>query len=283
MVPRIQARAVIPTVPDNTKSRGPSEKEFPWWLLVAGTIAIALGIAILVTPIYGQVFATVSQGIWITVWVSLLAFLLASALGLLLAVMSLSDHIAIRQTARFYVEIVRGIPLLVLLFYIAFVGAPAAIWLWNFVTQPLQSAGLLDPLQVRDFSLLWRAIIALMLAYAAFLAEIFRAGIQAVDKGQIEAAKALGLKRFQRFRLIVMPQAIRTILPPYGNDFISMVKDSSLVSVLGVVDVTQMGKVYASGSFRFFETYSVVAYIYLVLTISLSLGLRWLERRLNRR
>ena len=283
MVPRIQARAVIPTVPDNTKSRGPSEKDFPWWLLVAGTIAIALGIAILVTPIYGQVFATVSQGIWITVWVSLLAFLLASALGLLLAAMSLSDHIAIRQTARFYVEIVRGIPLLVLLFYIAFVGAPAAVWLWNFVTQPLQSAGLLDPLQVRDFSLLWRAIIALMLAYAAFLAEIFRAGIQAVDKGQIEAAKALGLKRFERFRLIVMPQAIRTILPPYGNDFISMVKDSSLVSVLGVVDVTQMGKVYASGSFRFFETYSVVAYIYLVLTISLSLGLRWLERRLNRR
>ena len=154
-------------------------------------------------------------------------------------------------------------PLLVLLFYIAFVGAPAAVALWNFVTQPLQSGGLLDPLQVRDFSLLWRAIIALMLAYAAFLAEIFRAGIQAVDKGQIEAAKALGLKRFQRFRLIVMPQAIRTILPPYGNDFISMVKDSSLVSVLGVVDVTQMGKVYASGSFRFFETYSVVAYIYL--------------------
>ncbi|WP_410010685.1 amino acid ABC transporter permease [Phyllobacterium zundukense] len=274
----------MPTVPDNTKNRGPSAKnDFPWWLLVAGTIAVALGIAILVSPIYGQVFTTVSQGIWITIWVSLLAFFLASALGLLLAVMSLSDHIAIRQTARFYVEIVRGIPLLVLLFYIAFVGAPAAVWLWNFMTQPLQAAGLLDPLQVRDFSLLWRAIIALMLAYAAFLAEIFRAGIQAVDKGQIEAAKALGLKRFQRFRLIVMPQAIRTILPPYGNDFISMVKDSSLVSVLGVVDVTQMGKVYASGSFRFFETYSIVAYIYLVLTISLSLGLRWLERRLNRR
>ena len=271
-------------MPDNTKSRGPSEKsDFPWWLLVAGMIAVALGIAILISPIYGQVFTTVSQGIWITVWVSLLAFFLASAFGLLLAVMSLSEHVAVRQIARFYVEIVRGIPLLVLLFYIAFVGAPAAVWLWNFMTQPLQAAGLLDPLQVRDFSLLWRAIIALMLAYAAFLAEIFRAGIQAVDKGQIEAAKALGLKRFQRFRLIVMPQAIRTILPPYGNDFISMVKDSSLVSVLGVVDVTQMGKVYASGSFRFFETYSIVAYIYLVLTISLSLGLRWLERRLNRR
>jgi len=259
-----------------------AKPDFPWWLVVAGTIAIALGIAILISPIYGQVFTTVSQGIWITVWVSLLAFCLASVLGLALAVMSLSDHIAIRQAARFYVEVVRGVPLLVLLFYIAFVGAPALVALWNFLSQPLQSAGLIEPALVRDFSLLWRAIIALMLAYAAFLAEIFRAGIQAVDKGQIEAAKALGLTRLQRFRLIVMPQAIRTILPPYGNDFISMVKDSSLVSVLGVVDVTQMGKVYASGSFRFFETYSVVAYIYLLLTISLSLALRWIERRLGR-
>ena len=268
---------------DNAQKRKPSEKkDFPWWLLVAVAIAIVLGIAILVSPIYGQVFATVSQGIWITVWVSLLAFFLASAFGLLLAVMSLSDHIAVRQVARFYVEIVRGIPLLVLLFYIAFVGAPAVVALWNFLTQPLQSAGIFEPMMVRDFSLLWRAIIALMLAYAAFLAEIFRAGIQSVDKGQIEAAKAVGLKRFQRFRLIIMPQAIRTILPPYGNDFISMVKDSSLVSVLGVVDVTQMGKVYASGSFRFFETYSVVAYVYLILTISLSLGLRWVERRMGR-
>lgn len=258
-------------------------KDFPWWLAVAAAIAVALGIAILVSDIYGQVFSTVSQGIWITIWVSLLAFLLASGLGLLLALMSLSEHMVLRQTARFYVEIVRGIPLLVLLFYIAFVGAPAVVALWNFLTHPLQSAGLFEPLQVRDFSLLWRAIIALTLAYAAFLAEIFRAGIQAVDAGQIEAAKALGLKRFQRFRLIVMPQALRTILPPYGNDFISMVKDSSLVSVLGVVDVTQMGKVYASGSFRFFETYSVVAYVYLILTMSLSLGLRWLEARLNDR
>ena len=111
---------------------------------------------------------------------------------------------------------------------------------------------------------------------------MFRAGIQSVDKGQIEAAKALGLSRYQRFRLVVFPQAIRIILPPLGNDFVAMVKDSSLVSVLGVADITQMGKIYASGSFRFFETYSIVAYIYLILTIGLSLALRALERRLRR-
>jgi polar amino acid transport system permease protein len=121
-----------------------------------------------------------------------------------------------------------------------------------------------------------------MIGYSAFIAEVFRAGILAVEKGQIEAAEALGLKKWQRFRLIVFPQAMRTILPPLGNDFVAMVKDSSLVSVLGVADITQMGKVYAAGSFRFFETYSIVAYIYLILTIGLSLALRRLEKRLGR-
>ncbi len=154
--------------------------------------------------------------------------------------------------------------------------------LWNWLATPLRDAGLAGELVVRDVSLLWRAILALMFGYGAFIAEIFRAGILAVDAGQIEAAKALGLTRLQRFRLIVLPQAIRTILPPLGNDFVAMVKDSSLVSVLGVADMTQMGKVYAAGSFRFFETYSIVAYVYLLMTVSLSLALRRLEQRLRK-
>lgn len=152
---------------------------------------------------------------------------------------------------------------------------------WNFLTSPLQEAGLLSELRVRDISVMWRAIISLTIGYSAFIAEVFRAGILAVDEGQIEAAQALGLSRWQRFRLIIMPQALRTILPPLGNDFVAMVKDSSLVSVLGVADLTQMGKVYASGSFRFFETYSIVVYLYLLLTVGLSLALRALERRLR--
>jgi polar amino acid transport system permease protein len=231
--------------------------------------------------IYTQVFRTVAKGIGITVFVTVTGFALASALGLLLAVMGLSRAKVLRQTARFYVEIIRGIPILVLLFYIAFVGAPAFVAAWNFVTSPLQSAGLIDPMVVRDFSLLWRAIIALTIGYSAFLSEVFRAGILSVEKGQIEAAKALGLGGWLRFRLVIFPQAIKTILPPLGNDFVAMVKDSSLVSVLGVADITQMGKVYASGSFRFFETYSIVAYIYLIMTVSLSLALRALEKRLR--
>ena len=121
-----------------------------------------------------------------------------------------------------------------------------------------------------------------MLAYAAFLAEIFRAGLQAVDQGQIEAAEALGLKRWAIFRLIQGPQALRIILPPYGNDFVSMIKDSALVSALGVQDITQLGKVYSASTFKFFETYNIVAFLYLVMTISLSLLIRLLEKRLRR-
>lgn len=258
------------------------EGDYPWWLVALVVIALALAGVIIANDLYRQVFGVVVKGLWVTIFVTLVAFLLATLLGLGIALMALSENKALRQIARFYTEVIRGVPILVLLFYIAFVGAPALVVVINVVISPLVAAGYAEPMLVRDLSLMWRAIIALMIGYSAFIAEVFRAGIQSVDKGQVEAAKALGLSRFQRFRLVVFPQAVRAILPPLGNDFVAMVKDSSLVSVLGVADITQMGKVYASGSFRFFETYSIVAYVYLILTIGLSLGLRGLERRLRR-
>ncbi|SFO41175.1 polar amino acid transport system permease protein [Mesorhizobium sp. NFR06] len=264
-------------------ARSTTKPDFPWWLAAAAVLALAAALAIASSDLYGEVFATVAKGIGITVFVTGVAFALASALGLGIALMALSGSPWLRQIARFYVEIIRGVPILVLLFWIAFAGAPAFVAAWNALTAPLQSAGLMGELLVRDVSLLWRAVMALTIGYSAFISEVFRAGIQSVEKGQIEAAKALGLSRVQRFRLIVFPQATRTILPPLGNDFVAMVKDSSLVSVLGVADITQMGKVYAAGSFRFFETYSIVAYIYLILTVGLSLALRALEQRLRRR
>lgn len=260
----------------------PAGEDFPYWLVALGALGLLAGALIAANGLYAQIFLAVSRGVSTTIFVTLTGFCLASALGLVLAVMALSRSLVLRQVARFYVEIVRGVPILVLLFYIAFVGAPAFVVAFNWLAGPLQSAGLFEPMGVRDFPLVWRAILALTIGYSAFLAEIFRAGIQAVEAGQIEAAKALGLTGWQRFRLIVMPQAVRTVLPPLGNDFVAMVKDSSLVSVLGVADLTQMGKVYASGSFRFFETYSIVAYVYLILTVGLSLALRRLERRLRR-
>ncbi len=253
-------------------------REFPWWLVVACALGGWIGYRILSDEIYAQVLDTLSKGIGITIFVTLVGFFLASALGLALAVALLSRHVVLRQAARFYVEIVRGVPILVLLLYVAFVFAPALVAGWNWLAGHLGA----EPLRTRDFTLLWRAVMALTIGYSAFIAEVFRAGLQSIDRGQIEAAEALGLSGWQRFRLIVFPQALRTILPPLGNDFVAMVKDSSLVSVLGVLDVTQLGKVTAAGNFRYFETYNVVAVIYLVMTIGLSLMLRQVERWLRR-
>ncbi len=251
--------------------------DFPYWLLVAATLGLYLAYRVATDELYTQVITIVSKGMWLTIFVTVVTFLMASAFGLLLAVGSLSRFVIFRQLARFYIEIVRGIPILVLLFYIAFVAAPALVVAINWVIEPLG----FDAMRTRDLSMMWKAILALTIGYSAFIAEVFRAGIQSVEQGQIEAAKALGLNGWQRFRHIVFPQAIRTILPPLGNDFIALIKDSSLVSVLGVADITQLGKIYAAGSFRFFETYNIVAYVYLMMTVTLSLGLRRLERKMR--
>ncbi|MCO4841790.1 MAG: amino acid ABC transporter permease [Yoonia sp.] len=262
---------MIPTSPD--------DRDFPWWLLAVVTIGLWMFAQVLTDETYAGVLQILQKGIWTTIYVTVIAYTLACILGLLLALAGMSRWLVLRQIARFYVEIVRGIPIIVLLLYVAFVLAPAMVLAWNWCMGWLG----LDPIRTRDFSLLWRAVIALTIAYSSFLAEVFRAGLQSVDKGQIEAAEALGLSGWQRFRHIVFPQALRTILPPLGNDFVAMVKDSSLVSVLGVTDITQLGKVTAAGNFRYFETYNVVALVYLTMTISLSLVLRNFERRMRQR
>lgn len=253
------------------------DDDFPYWLVLLVGVGLYLFWQVVANELYAQVLRTLIRGIGITIFVTLVAFSLACAAGLGLALMALSRSIVLRQIARVWVEVIRGIPIIVLLLYVAFVLAPSLVVFWNWLTAPLG----FEPWRTRDVSLLWRAVIALTIAYSAFLSEVFRAGLQSVDRGQIEAAGALGLNRRQCFRHIVFPQAFRTILPPLGNDFVAMVKDSSLVSVLGVSDVTQLGKVMAAGNFRYFETYNVVALVYLTMTITLSLVLRRVERRLR--
>ncbi len=255
------------------------EDDFPWWLVILALTGAFLFVPIATSDIYSAALSALSKGIWITIGVAVVAYLGACLIGLGLAVMTLSRHLILRQIARLYIEVMRGVPIIVLLLYVAFVLAPGMVWLVNQALAPFD----LPPLRTRDFPLLSRAVIALMLAYSAFLAEIFRAGLQAVDKGQIEAAQALGLNGWQRFRHITFPQAFRLILPPLGNDFVAMVKDSSLVAVLGVTDVAQLAKVTAAGNFRYFETYNVAALIYLTMTITLSLILRRIEMHLRAR
>lgn len=255
--------------------------DFPFWLLAIALLGVLALWAIVADQSYAQIFRALSGGMLTTLWVTLVAFFLAILLGLGVALMRTSGNPVLVQIATFYTELVRGIPILVFLFYVAFVGAPAIIAGANWLTAPLQAAGWMPPLTVRNFDLTWRAIVALTVCYSAFLAEIFRAGIEAVPIGQIEAARALGLRRWHIARHVVAPQAFRVILPPLGNDFVSMVKDSALVSALGVQDITQIGKVYSASTFKFFETYNVVAFLYLTMTISLSLIVRMIERRLK--
>ena len=257
--------------------------EFPYWLLVAIFLAVLFTWLFVADGKYSLIFAALRKGVFTTVWVSAVAFALACIVGLVVAVAKRSRLRVVREVATFYVEIVRGIPVLVLLFYVAFVGAPAMVWAWNAALAWPIAAGLLPGLTIRGFDMTARAIFALTVSYSAFLSEIFRAGIESVPKPQVEGAYALGLKRGVTLRFVVLPQAIRTVLPPLGNDFVAMIKDSALVSALGVQDITQLGKVYSASTFLFFETYNVVAFLYLVMTIGLSLLVRGLEARLKRR
>lgn len=260
-------------------NRNAKPADFPWWLVALGALMLWILGGILSDDYYRAALVMLSNGIGITVLVSVCAYFGACLLGLGLAMMAMSGRIWLRQIARFYIEVMRGIPIMVLLLYVAFALTPLLVAGVNSL------GGLFgaEPVTTRDFPLLWRAVLALILAYAAFLAEIFRSGIEAVGSGQNEAAQALGLTRWQRFRLVVFPQAFRLILPPLGNDFIAMVKDSSLVAVLGVTDIAQLAKVLSAKNFRYMETYNVAALLYLTMTIGLSLGLRALERRLKSR
>ena len=252
------------------------EKDFPWWLVILAVTGLWLLYEIWSDEVYKASLKALSKGLWVTLGVAVVAYLGACLMGLGLAVMGMSKHLILRQAARLYIEVMRGVPIIVLLLYVAFVLAPAVVSGVNWLAGD-------ELIRTRDVPLLWRAVFALMLAYSAFLAEIFRAGLQAVDKGQIEAAMSLGLNGWQRFRHVRFPQAFRLILPPLGNDFVAMVKDSSLVAVLGVSDVAQLAKVTAAGNFRYFETYNVAAFLYLFMTISLSLILRRFETRMRER
>jgi polar amino acid transport system permease protein len=241
---------------------------------------------LLTNPDYTVIFQAVLQGVGVTIKVTLISFALAVILGLVVGLARVSNRRLVYEVSSFYVEIIRGVPMLVLLYYVVFAGAPAIVNAINFIGITLRNLGILPGLGdsmaemgVRQIDFTMRVIIALTIGYSAFLAEIFRAGIQSIERGQTEAARSLGMTYWQSMRHVILPQAIRRVLPPLGNDFIAMLKDSSLVSVMGVADITYQGKVYAASTFKFFETYNVVGYLYLVMTIGLALLVRYLEKR----
>lgn len=258
----------------------------PFWLIAIVGLGVYLLFAILDNVQYTVIFNAVRQGIDTTISVTAIAFGGAIVLGLIVGLLRLSKVRFLQEIVTFYVEIVRGVPMLVLLYYIVFVGAPGLVDLINWIGVQFSGLGLnaigepLARFSVRDMGFQARAILALIIGYSAFLSEVFRAGIESVSRGQREAAASVGLNSWQTMRFIVLPQAVRRVLPPLGNNFIAMLKDSALVSVVGVQDITRLGNTYATSTFQFLPTYNVVAFFYLAMTIGLSLLVRAMERRM---
>ena len=199
------------------------------------------------------------QGAGITISVSLLSFALALVLGLLLGLGRISRVGPVRVMSACYIQFIRGTPLLLQLFFIYYVLPYAGVLLSPFLS----------------------GVIGLSINYAAYMAEVFRAGIQAIPKGQWEASAALGMSRKLLMRRIIVPQAIRIIIPPLGNFFVSIFKDSALVSVITLRDLTFTAEILAAATFKHFEIFAMVAAIYLAISYPTAKLVEWVERRLE--
>jgi polar amino acid transport system permease protein len=229
-----------------------------WRVAFFGAIISFIALLVFKPDPYLSIIKFVPDGILITFQVTIESILLALVIGLFTGLGRISKNRFINGIASLYVEVIRGIPLLVQLFYIYYALA-------KFVNLP-------DMLS---------AVIAMAVCYGAYMGEVFRAGIQAIPKGQMEAARSLGMTSSQAMLYVILPQAIRTILPPVGNEFVALLKDSSLVSILAVSDLLRRGREYASETFTYFETYTVIALVYLIITLFFSKLISIMEDRVN--
>jgi polar amino acid transport system permease protein len=198
------------------------------------------------------------KGLWITFQITAVSMVLAFALGLITAIFRLSDSLAARAVAWSYLEMIRNTPLLIQLFFIYFVISP-----------------------VVDISAFTSAVLALSLFEGAYISEIFRSGIVSIDRGQWEAAHSLGMNTYETYRYVILPQAVRRVLPPLTSQTISLIKDSALVSTIAIYDLTMQGQAIIAETFLTFEIWFTVAAIYLVVTGALSFGVHALEARLK--
>ncbi len=200
-----------------------------------------------------------------TIKLSLLAAIISIFLGLIVVLPGLSKNIYLRFFSRAYVEFIRAIPLLPMLFWV-FYGLPII----------LNSFGL--NVNIDAF---WGAVLTLAISDSAFTAEIYRAGIQSIGKGQTEASKSIGLNYFQTMRYVILPQAIRRILPPLANQFIYIVKMSAFASVIGMQELTRRANEIVVTEYRPLEVYTLLIFEYLILVLAISYGVRWLEKKMG--
>lgn len=223
-----------------------------------------------------------NEGLWLTIIITFSAYGLALVIGLIVGLFRVSSNPVLYHLSTVYVEFVRGVPLIVLLVVFAFVIAPQVREAGGIVGDTFTWIfDQLNKIEVRILgydSLLSEAVLGLAVGYGAFLAEVFRAGIQSIPKGQMEASRGLGMSYMQSMRHVILPQAVRVVLPPIGNDFIAMLKDTSLVIVLALPDLFQRGRGYASDTFQYIDVYTVVALYYICMTLFLSILVRLIER-----
>jgi polar amino acid transport system permease protein len=248
-----------------------SLRQDPWWWLVAAVAALIVLLVILWPVPFRQIVLFARDGILVTILVTVTSYVLILVVGLLGGLGRISKNKLIRGIASLYVEVVRGIPLLVQLigWYFASPVIIHKLGLW-LNSQPL--------IEYRANPIV-TAIVAITVCYGAYMSEIVRSGIQSVPKSQMEAARSLGMSHFQAMRHVVLPQAFRVILPPMGNEFISLLKDSSLVSVVAVADLTRRGREFMAAHFNPIETWLMVALLYLIMTIVAARVVSYIEKR----
>ena len=267
-------------------------RSYPWWAIGLVVVGLALLYMILTDVNYRETFFFILPGVVVTLRITLLGYALAVFLGLLIGIGRTSKNPLIFNLSTLYVEVFRGIPMLVQILYMAYVVIPAVVRFGRFLGQwgETWAAGVpvlgalfawLAGWNIQNFSLEVRAILALGIGYAAYEAEVFRAGIQSIHKGQWEAAYSLGMTYFQTLRLVILPQAVRRVLPPLGNDLVAMLKDTSLVTVIAVREITQLARLRRAATFRPAEAFNILAYLYLSMTLSLSSLVRYIERRMR--
>lgn len=254
-------------------------RHFPWWAVIMITgLAIAF-VAMMGNPQYRDALnfiirpptstemafgIDVRNGLMMTLVTTVVAYLIALIFGLFLGVMRVSKNPILFHASTLYVELMRGVPMLVLIIWIGFVVVP-------FLR--LQAGDNFPLSNVQG------AILGLGFGYAAYLAEVYRSGIESISHGQMEAARSLGMGYFQAMRYVILPQAIRRVVPPLANDLVALLKDSALVSVVAVPEILQMARLYVSRTFRAFEGYNSAAFVYLVLTLIFIIVVRLIERR----
>ena len=242
-----------------------------WWGLVALVVVLILIMVIGRPDPFMRILLFVRDGLWVTIYLTAVSFSMTLFAGLIGGLGRLSTNRVVHGISTLYVELIRGIPLMVQLIW----------WYFAFpsIIKSFGQARGIPALANYQANANLMAIIGLTICYGAYMSEIYRAGIQSIPKGQMEAARSLGMNYFQSMRYVILPQAVRVILPPVGNEFIAMLKDSSLVSVVAVADLTRRGREFMSTNFNPIEVWSLVALIYLVMTLFAARVVSNIEKR----